>query len=372
MTSAELAGAVDERAALRTVRIGMLGAGFVAEFYLRALEHVRGHEVTVVGSRSTDRAADLARRFGVRGVAAGIGELVSRDDVDLVVVALPHDSHVEAVRAAAAAGKAVVCTKPLGRSAQEAAACLAAVTEAGVWHGYAESAVFAPALVRGKQLVDAGAVGTVTWVRSREAHGSPHGYAKDLERMGGGPLRGLGIHCVAIGRWFMGPDARPTEVFAWGDRLVRDDVESEDSALLLVRFDDGRLVQVEAGWNHVAGLDVRTEIHGSDGWIGIDETGETGIRAFAGKRSGYVMEKAGSDTGWLQPVPDEPWAYGYHAEMDHFVQCFRRGEEPRQTLRDGLLDNAVVDAGYRAMASRRWEPVTLPDAPATPTAAPNL
>lgn len=343
------------------VRIGVLGAGFVAEFYLRALTHVRGHDVTAIGSRSVDRAAELAGRFGVPQVTAGIDELVTRNDVDLVIVALPHDTHVEAVRAVAAAGKAVICTKPLGRDGAEAAECLRAVTEAGVWHGYAESAVFAPGVVRAKQLVDAGAIGTVTWVRSREAHGNPHDYARDVQRMGGGPLRGLGIHCVAVGRWFMGSQARPVDVFAWGARLARDDVQVEDSALLLIRFEDERLVQVEAGWSHTAGLDVRNEIHGTSGWIGTDETGETGVRAFAGQSAGYVVEKAGSDRGWIHPVADEPWTYGYHGELDHFVQCFRAGVRPRQTLRDGVIDNSIVDAGYRAMSSGRWEQIGLPD-----------
>ncbi|MFI7679290.1 Gfo/Idh/MocA family protein [Actinophytocola sp. NPDC049390] len=341
------------------VRIGLVGAGFVADLYLRALRHVRGHEVTAISGSTPDRAKALAERFGIPAAVTGVAALVERDDVDLVLIAVPHDLHVDAVAAAAAAGKAVVCTKPLGRNAKEAKACLDAVERVGVWHGYAETEVFAPGIVKAKELVDAGAIGTVTWVRAREAHGNPHQHARDRERMGGGPLRGLGCHCVAIGRWFL-EGATPVEVMAWGDRLVRDDVEAEDSAVMLVRFDDARMVQVEVGWTHVAGLDVRNEIHGSHGWLGTDETGSTGVVGFAGRPAGYVVEKAGATQGWLTPVPDEPWIYGYHAELAHFVDCFRRGVSPRQTLRDGVLDNAVIDAGYRSMASRAWEPVTMP------------
>ena len=350
------------------VRIGVLGAGFVADLYLRSLQHVRGHVVTAIAGNTSNRAAQLAARFEVPTVVRGVDELAGRDDVDLVLVALPHDQHVEAVSAIAAAGKALVCTKPLGRNGPEAQACLDAVERAGVWHGYAETEVFAPGVVRAKQLVEDGAIGRVVLVRAREAHGHPHPHARDRDRMGGGPLRGLGCHCVAIGRWFL-DGAHPAEVMAWGDRLVRDDVQSEDSAVMLVRFDDGRLLQAEVGWTHVAGLDVRNEIHGSAGWIGTDETGSTGVRAFAQNPAGYVVEKAGSTQGWMDPVPDEAWAYGYHAEMAHFVDCFRRGLVPRQTLRDGLIDNMVVDAGYRSMLSRTWEPVRNVPAvlsPATP------
>jgi predicted dehydrogenase len=348
------------------VRIGILGAGFVADFYLRALQHVRGQEVTAIAASRPEKAAEVAARYEVPDAVTGIDALVKRDDVDLVLVALPHDLHVEAVTAAADAGKALVCTKPLGRDAAEAQRCLDVVERAGVWHGYAETEVFAPGIVKAKALVDSGAVGRVTWVRAREAHGNPHPHARDQARMGGGPLRGLGCHCVAIGRWFL-EGATPVEVMAWGDRLVRDDVTSEDSAVMLVRFDDGRMTQVEVGWTHVAGLDVRNEIHGSNGWISTDETGSTGVRAFAGNPAGYVLEKAGSSQGWMTPVPDEQWTYGYHAELDHFVDCYRRGVAPRQTLRDGVIDNAVVDAGYRSMRSRTWEPVTLPGS-GSPTA----
>ncbi|WP_162606634.1 Gfo/Idh/MocA family protein [Jiangella asiatica] len=343
---------------MERVRIGLLGAGFVSDFYLRALRYVRDHEVVAISSRSRDRAEAVARRWGIPVATTSIADVVTRDDVDLVVVGLPHHLHVEAVTAAAQAGKAVLCTKPLGRNADEARECLQAAERAGVWHGYAETELFVPAVRQAKQLVDDGAVGDVYWVRAREAHSAPHAHARDKELMGGGPLRGLGIHGVAIGRWFLGGGV-PTEVLAWGDRLARDDVDCEDSAIAMIRFADRRVAQVEVGWGHLAGLDVRTEIHGSNGYIATDHTGQTGIRAFAGESAGYVVEKAGSDRGWVNPVPQEEWSYGYHAELDHFVHAFLAGERPVQTFRDGMIDNAVVDAAYRSMASGGWEAVTV-------------
>lgn len=350
---------MSEAAPRQPVRIAILGAGFVADFYLRALQYVRGHDVVVLMARSADKGRALAERYGVPEVVTSVAAAVNRDDVDLVLVALPHDLHVQVMREIAAAGKALVSTKPLGRNAGEAAAILQLVRKAGVWHGYAETEVFAPGLVKAKQLVDNGAIGKVLSVRAREAHGHPHAHARSRERMGGGPLRGLGCHCVAIGRWFLGPDNPPLEVMAWGDRLYRDDVESEDTAVAIVRFQDGRIAQIEAGWTHTPGLDVRNEIHGSHGWIGTDETGSTGVHTFAGRDAGFVLEKAGATTGWMTPVAEEPWVYGYHGELAHFVDCFARGVAPRQTLVDGVIDNAVVDAAYRSMQSRTWESVDL-------------
>lgn len=327
--------------------------------FLEALEHVRHQSVTVIAARRPAHARTLAQRHGVPTVVLSAQELSARDDVDVVVVAVPQDAHYETVKVAAAAGKAVICTKPLGRDAAEAAAILRTVVDAGVWHGYGETAVFSPAVAKAKAIVDAGALGRVLTVRAREAHASPHKHAQTPERMGGGPLRGLGCHGVAVGRYFLS-GATPVAAFAWGERLHRDDIACEDQAVMLVRFDDGRMAQVEAGWTHIAGLDIRREIHGSQGWIGLDETSETGLRAFTGAPLDYVMEKAGSSQGWLTPVLDEPVAYGYHGQFEHFIACLRDGARPpRQSFSDGYIDNAVIDAGYRSMKSGAWEPIDL-------------
>lgn len=341
------------------VRLGIVGSGFVVAMFLDALKHVRNHEVTALAARRPESARDLAQRHGIPVVVTSAQELAARDDVDAVVVGVPQDAHHDTIRTVAAAGKAVICTKPLGRDAAEAAQILQTVVAAGVWHGYAETAVFSPAVVKAKAMAESGALGRILTVRAREAHGNPHKHAREPERMGGGPLRGLGCHGVAVGRYFLA-GATPVAAFAWGDRLGRDDVACEDNAVMLVRFDDGRLVQVEAGWTHVAGLDIRREIHGSKGWIGLDETSETGLRAFAGAPLDYVMEKAGSNQGWLTPVLDEPVAYGYHGQFDHFVECLRDGGRgPRQSFVDGYIDNAVIDAGYRSMRSGVWENIDL-------------
>jgi len=338
------------------VGIGMIGAGFVADMYLRGLEKVRGQELVAIAARTTARGTALVERHGEGTVVSGVGELLSMSEVDLVVVAVPQESHVDVVRATAAAGKAVICTKPLGRNSREAAECLAAVKNAGVWHGYAETAVFSPSTRKAKQIIDSGAIGRVLTFRGREAHGSPHAFALDKERMGGGPLRGLGCHPIALGRYFLS-GSQPVDVFAWGERLHRTDVESEDNAVALVRFDDGRLMQIEASWTHVPGLDVRREVFGSEGWIGTTDTGETGIRAFAGRPIEHVTEKATVRTGWITPVPEEDVSFGYHGQFDHFIQCFRENRMPLQTLEDGLIDAQIIDAAYVSMGSGRWEPI---------------
>ena len=80
----------------------------------------------------------------------------------------------------------------------------------------------------------------------------------------------------------------------------------------------------------------------------------TPIAAFTTKSAGYVVEKADIDFGWTRPLPEEAFAYGYQAEMRHFVECVRDGASPRETYEDGYVVNCILDAGYESMRSGKW------------------
>ena len=71
------------------------------------------------------------------------------------------------------------------------------------------------------------------------------------------------------------------------------------------------------------------------------------------------MEKADADVGWVFPIPDEARVYGYHEEMRHFVDCFVKGEQPREDFVDGYIVNSVLDAAYLSMKSGHWEAVHI-------------
>jgi len=75
---------------------------------------------------------------------------------------------------------------------------------------------------------------------------------------------------------------------------------------------------------------------------------------FSTKPSGYIVEKADADAGWTRPLPEEAFAYGYQAEMKHFVECVRDGQTPRETYEDGYISNCVLESGYESMNSKRW------------------
>ena len=339
----------------KPVRIGMIGSGFVAEFYMQGLANVNGHEVVINYSRSMERARAFAERWGIPEYTNHQG-VVAREDIDLFIIALPIEEHLPVSLALSAAGRNQVCTKPLGRNAAEARQMLAAARQSGAIHGYAETEVFAPAVVKAKETVDNGGVGRVLWVRSRESHSGPHSpHFWDVDNTGGGALSDLGCHCIEAARYFFGKQDRVTEVLAWGANLVhRDKTRGEDNALLLLQFASGGIAHCELSWTTRGGLDLRNEIHGSEGSIFTDVTRDTPIRTFTSKSSGYVIEKADIDFGWTRPLPEEAFAYGYQAEMRHFVECVRDGRQPRESYEDGYAVNCILDAGYQSMREHKW------------------
>jgi len=338
------------------VSIAVLGSGFVAEFYMQGLGNVPGHNVVANYSRGEERARQFARYWSIPESTTDLEKLIGRRDVDLYIIALPNQVHLPVSLDLSRAGKNQVCTKPLGRTREEAKAMWEAATRSGALHGYAETEVFAPCVVKARQMIEQGGVGRVLWVRSRESHSGPHSpHFWDIEKTGGGAMNDLGCHCIEVARYFFGKEDRIVEVMAWGACLVhREKTKGEDNALLVLKFASGGIGHCELSWSTKGGLDLRNEIHGSSGSLFTDVTRGTPITAFTTASAGYIVEKADIDFGWMRPLPEEAFAYGYQAEMRHFVECVRDHATPRETYEDGYVVNCILDAGYESMRSGKW------------------
>ncbi len=343
------------------MRIGMLGSGLIASFYAQALHGKRGRDqITVVHSRTAKSAETFARQWEVPHATTDLQACIEHDEVDVVVVGLPNHLHKDAVLAAAAAGKPVLCTKPLGRTAEEALEMLNAVESAGVFAGYLEDLVYTPKTLKALASVEAGAVGDVLWVRSRETHPGPHSeWFWNKECSGGGAIVDMGCHCIEIARNFIGKDIRPVEVVCWADTQVHP-IETEDHAIGMVRYENGAIGQFEVSWSFRGGMDLRDEVAGTEGTIWLNHWLRTGMEMFSQQNeTQYVAEKSESATGWLFPVGDETASLGYVDMFDDMLGAIEKGRAPRETFYDGYITNAIIDAAYRSAASKKWEPIEL-------------
>ncbi|MBI5282529.1 MAG: Gfo/Idh/MocA family oxidoreductase [Candidatus Solibacter usitatus] len=334
----------------------MLGSGFVAEFYMLGLDDVNGQEVVVNFSRDKKRAKSFGKKWGIPESTTNLAEVIERNDIDLYVIALPNESHMPVSVLLSQARRNQVCTKPLARNRDEAKVMFKAAKKSGRMHGYAETEVFAPCVVKARQVIETGGVGKVLWVRSRESHSGPHSaHFWDIEKTGGGAMNDLACHSIEAARYFHGKDNKVVEVMAWGATLVHHDrTKGEDNALLVLKFSSGGIAHCELSWTTKGGLDLRNEIHGSEGSIFTDVTRGTPVASFVPRPSGYVVEKADIDFGWTRPLPEEAFAYGYQAEMKHFVECARDGKTPRETYEDGYAVNSILDAGYQSVKTKKW------------------
>jgi predicted dehydrogenase len=343
-------------------RISLLGTGLIGDFYSATLHGQRNRDrIEVVYSRSDERGQAFKARHGIPRSTTDMLEAINDPDTDTVIVALPNFLHEDAVVATAEAGKSVLVTKPFGRNAAEARRMLEAVETAGVFHGYLEDLVYSPKSLKAMRSAQDGALGDVTWVRAREAHPGPHSaWFWDHRLTGGGAIIDLGCHCIEIGRVFVGKGNRPVEVICRTDTLVHP-IDAEDNAIALVRYESGAIGQFEVSWTFRGGMDLRTEVAGTGGTVWINNFLRTGFEMFtAGEgEGGYVAEKAETDAGWLFPVGDEVSELGYVDMFSDMFDAMDEGRLPMETLYDGYVVNAIMDACYASARSRTWEPVDL-------------
>lgn len=339
----------------------MLGTGLIGMFYTMTIHGQRGRDkVHRVYSRTAERAEAFAKEWDVPNWSTDMAEAINDPETDTVVIGLPNNLHLQCVKMAAEAGKAILCTKPLGRTAAEAKEMLDIVEKAGVFHGYLEDLVYTPKTLKAIESVQNGAVGDVLWVRSRETHPGPHSsWFWDIEQAGGGAIIDMGCHCIEITRSFVGKNNRPVEVMCWGDTLVHP-IEAEDQAIALIRYESGAIGQFEVSWAFRGGMDLRDEVAGTEGTIMLNHWLRTGFEMFSTGGSGnYVAEKAESDSGWLFPVGDEPHALGYVHMFSDMFDAMDSGKAPREDFYDGYVVNAIIDACYKSIKTKQWEPIEV-------------
>jgi predicted dehydrogenase len=342
---------------MTSIRVALLGTGFIAEFRSQVYARTPGAEVVAILGRDEDRTRSVAERHGIPHAATSYEALFAGPEFDVVDICLPNHLHHEAVIRAAAEGKHLICEKPLGRTAAEATEMLAAAEAAKVIHCYGENWIYSPDMLEVEERIRQGLIGRPLWLRGREGHFGPHSpWFYDRETAGGGALLDMGCHVV--GAFHRLVDAPTSEVFCSAETLHHD-TDCEDNALGIMRFENGMIGQVEASWTVRGGMAVMLEVWGDEGMLTYDRSAlAQPIKIFARHATAsYVMEKAESDRGWLFPMVEEYRKYGYMGEIEHFLEAIGAGREPSCTFREGLEVNRVIDAMYAAARERAWKAV---------------
>jgi predicted dehydrogenase len=148
-------------------------------------------------------------------------------------------------------------------------------------------------------------------------------------------------------------------VYAQMDTHVhKDKTKGDDNSILLIEFANGVISLAEESWTKQGGMDDRAEVHGSKGVAYADLLHGNAIETYSAEGYDYAVEKAGGTQGWTFTIYEEEWNYGFHQEMEHFVDCVQNDKKPLVTGEDGRAVLEVIFAAYES--ARTGRKVALP------------
>jgi predicted dehydrogenase len=378
-------------AELKPLNIGLVGYGFMGRTHSNAYKRVNDFfdvayrpVLKAVCGRSAENAKAFAEKWQYESFETDWRKLVERKDIDAIDICTPNDSHAEIAIAAAAAGKMVLCEKPLARTLKEAAPMVEAVEKAGVpntvWYNYRR----VPAVTLAKQLIDAGKLGRIfhyranflqDWTISADLpQGGAGLWRLDAAAAGSGVTGDLLAHCIDTALWLNGSIQ---SVCAMTETFVKErkhnltgkvePVGIDDACAFMCRFDNGSLGLFEStryarGHKALYTLEINGE-KGSLRWDLEDlhrleyfDHGDDGI--VRGWRSIHVSDGD-------QPYLKHWWVPGLQIGYEHtfvhqvadFLEDLATGQATSPTFREALATQAVCDAVLDSADERKWETV---------------
>ncbi len=327
------------------IEFAQFGAGRIGRIHAAAIAASGKARLRYVVDVNAKAAAELAASYGAKAVDTKTAMADPR--VGAVLIASSTDTHADLTIAAAKAGKAIFCEKPIDLSLARVDACLKAVKAAKVPMLVGFNRRFDPSFASLHARLRAGEIGDVEQVivSSRDPGLPPFEYLK----VSGGQFRDMTIHDFDMARWLLGEE--PSEVFAFGSALVDPRVAKAgdiDSAMVLLRTRSGKLAHINNSRRASYGYDQRIEVHGSKG------------RLMAGNHVATTVEKAdASSVSSDKPLYFflERYAAAYRAEMDAFLTALTTKKKMPVGADDGRKALVLAEAALKS--SKTGKPVKV-------------
>jgi predicted dehydrogenase len=334
----------------------------------------------VVCGRNKAGVSAMAYRFGWERFETDWRNIVDDPTIDIVDINTPNDTHAEIAVAAAKAGKAVLCEKPLALDVKQAKAMVDAVRKAGVVNMVCHNYRRIPAIALAKKMIEAGDLGTIYHYRARYAQdrlvdpNSPLGWRLQSRIAGSGVLGDLGSHIVDLGRYLVGEFSEvcgQMETFIKerplpGEPDKKGKVTVDDAIMFIGRFRNGALANLEAtryALGRKNGMQI--EINGSKGSLAFDFEDMNRLKFYSGQdpadRRGFrdILVTQG---GGVHPYIGAWWPPGHIIGYEHtfvhtvadFVNAVVDGRSVQPTFEDGLANQIVLEAVGKSAKTRKW------------------
>src|SRR5215213_72241 len=234
----------------KTVKVGMVGTGFVGDLHHASFKGWV-HNAEVVAVASPTHAATFAEERGIARHYRDYHEMLMDKEIEVIDIGIPNDLHRQVVVDAARAGKHVIIEKPLCLTLEEADEMIEECKKAGVLLMYAEELLFAPKYVRAKKLIEEGAIGEPFLAKQSEEHPGPHmPWFWDVNRSGGGVMLDMGCHSIEYTRWVLGkPKVKSVTAFM-GTYMHQDKTKGEDHSYAIIEYEGEKIAMIEEIWNY--------------------------------------------------------------------------------------------------------------------------
>jgi len=316
---------------------------------------VPGARLVALTDPMPETLASAQASLGIKDGYADYRRVIDRRDIHAIVIATPTELHREIAVAAAAAGKHVLCEKPMAMNVAECAAMVEATDRAGVILQIGFMRRYSESFIQAKQRIEAGEIGRVVQVKTL-THGPsyPRPWMFDL-RKSNGPLAEVNSHDIDTVRWLAGSDI--TEIYAIAGNYRTPEALKEfpdfyDQVLMTARLASGAQASISGAQGVQYAYDARCEILGTHGLITIGRLHGSDTVICTRDKS-LQQPSIASWTGLFRDA--------YLAEDTDFVECIRQGRAPRASGRDGLAAVAAVNAGNTSIREGTIQKLPVPE-----------
>ncbi len=319
------------------LKVGLVGAGGIAQSYLRVFQEITGARITAVADTRPRAANTMAE--AVRGTAyPSYRALLEDSDVDAILVCTPPSTHPEIVLEGIESGRHVLCEKPLAIDVASARAMVSAADAAGVVFTMAAKFRFVKDVIRARQIVASGILGELIVVENLFASrvDMTRRWNSDPAISGGGVLIDNGTHSVDVVRYFLGP---VVEVMAVEAKRIQN-LAVEDTATMLLRTADGVLGTVDLSWSVEKATDAYLTLYGSQGTISV---------GWQGARYRQI-----SSPEWVEFGDGYDKVSCMVSQVENFCGAIRGDEPLAITAEDAIASVAVIEAAYASMGQSDW------------------